>query len=128
MKDVVFVGSSLDDIKSFPEDVKREVGFAIYTAQGGGKAINVTPMLGFGGAGVLEVISNCDGDTYRSVYTVKLGDIIYVLHAYMKKSLRGAKTPPKDMRLIRERLKQAEQKHFQDLETEKVTKNGRQQT
>ncbi|WP_457584577.1 type II toxin-antitoxin system RelE/ParE family toxin [Ensifer canadensis] len=128
MKNVVFLGSTLDDVREFPEDVRQEVGFAIYTAQDGGKAINVTPMVGFGGAGVLEVISNHVGDTYRAVYTVKYGETIYVLHAFKKKSVRGIATPKKDLDLIDRRLKQAEQHYLSELQTEKVEKNGRQQT
>jgi len=128
VKNVVFLGSTLGDIREFPEDVRQEVGFAIYAAQDGGKAINVTPMVGFGGAGVLEVISNYVGETYRAVYTVKFGETIYVLHAFKKKSVRGIATPKKDLDLIDRRLKQAEQHYLSELQIEKVKKNGRQQT
>ncbi len=69
-------------------------------------------MLGFGGANVLEVIANCDGDTYRAMYTVRFEEAIYVLHAFQKKSKRGSKTSKKDMDLIKVRLKQA-QEHYE---------------
>ena len=128
MKDVIWVGSSQDDVREFPEEVRKEVGFAIYAAQGGGKAINVTPMLGFNGAGVLEVISNFDGDTFRAVYTVRFGEAIYVLHAFKKKSVRGIATPKKELKLIERRLELAKQAHFSQEQRKTVRVNGRQQT
>lgn len=128
MKAVQFIGSSLDDIREFPDEVKREVGFAIDTAQRGGRAINVTPMIAFKGAGVLEVFANHDGDTFRAVYTVRFGDSVYVLHAFKKKSVRGIATPKKEMDLIEHRLKLAEQHHISETQRKTVRKNGRQQT
>jgi phage-related protein len=67
------------------------------------------PLTGFGGAGVLEVVEDLDGDAYRAVYTVKFGSMVYVLHAFKKKSKVGSKTPPRDMELIVKRLKEAEE-------------------
>jgi phage-related protein len=107
VKDVVWVGSSLRDLRSFPEDVKDTFGYALYLAQTGGKHVDAKPLKGFGGAGVLEVVDDYDGDTYRCVYTVELADAIYVLHAFQKKSKRGAKTPRPALDLIRERHKRA---------------------
>ena len=66
------------------------------------------PLTGFGGAGVIEVVEDLDGDAYRAVYTVKFGSTVYVLHAYKKKSKVGSKTPPRDMEMIVKRLKEAE--------------------
>ncbi|MGK7892773.1 MAG: type II toxin-antitoxin system RelE/ParE family toxin, partial [Xenococcus sp. (in: cyanobacteria)] len=63
---------------------------------------------GFGGAGVLEIVENYDGDTYRAVYTVKFGDLVYILHAFQKKSKKGIQTPKQDLDLIKKRLKEAE--------------------
>jgi phage-related protein len=122
------MGSAQNEIRDFPDAVRDEVGFAIYTAQCGGKAINVTPMLGFNGAGVLEVISNFDGDTFRAVYTVRFGEAIYVLHAFKKKSVRGIATPKKELKLIERRLEQARQAHFSQEQRKTVRVNGRQQT
>lgn len=70
------------------------------------------PLKGFGGAGVLEVVEDSDGDTFRAIYTVKFGGVLYVLHAFKKKSNVGIKTRPKDIELITKRLKDAEA-HFQ---------------
>jgi hypothetical protein len=69
------------------------------------------PLRGFGGAGVLELIDDHRGDTYRAVYTVRFATRIYVLHAFQKKSKRGIATPKRDLELIRERLKSAERLH-----------------
>ena len=108
MKDLIFMASSHDDLLEFPEIVRREVGFALFVAQQGNKALNVVPLVGFNGAGVLEVVSSFDGDAYRSVYTVTIGNIVYVLHAFKKKSKSGRSTPRADIALIRRRLKAAQ--------------------
>lgn len=83
------------------------MGFALDVAQLGGKHPDAKPLLGLGGAGVLEVVDDHEGDTYRAVYTVKFAGAVYVLHAFQKKSKRGIKTPLKDLELIKERLKRA---------------------
>jgi phage-related protein len=101
------VGSSYDDLLALPEEVRREVGYALFVAQNGEKADNAKPLKGFGGGGVLEVVEDYDGDTYRAVYTVRFASAVYVLHAFQKKSKAGIKTPKKDMDLIEARLKAA---------------------
>ena len=106
-----FVGSAREDLSEFPLEVKRCVGFALRTAQKGGKHPDAKPLTGFGGAGVLEIIADFDGDTFRAVYTVKLKDIIYVLHAFQKKSKKGSKTPAIEMAKIKSRLKAAQAAH-----------------
>ena len=110
-KDVVWVASSLDDLKEFPESVRQSMGFAIFQAQCGGKHLDAKPLKGFKGSGVLEVIEDFDGDTYRTVYTVRFGDAVYVLHAFQKKSKKGIATPQHDIAVIKSRLKMAEQIH-----------------
>jgi phage-related protein len=77
----------------------------------GEKAMNAVPMVGFGGAKVLEVVIDEDGDTYRTVYTVKFLRAIYVLHVFQKKSKKGNATPRPDIRLLRIRLTNAE-RHY----------------
>jgi phage-related protein len=79
MKPAEFIASALDDISAMPDEVKRVFGFAIRLAQRGGKHPDAKPLKGFGGAGVLEVVEDYDGDTYRAVYTVKFASIVYVL-------------------------------------------------
>jgi phage-related protein len=103
-----FVGSSRDDLSGFPDDVKRFIGLALRTAQKGGKHRDAKPLKGFKGAGVLEIISDFDGNTFRAVYTVRLRGVIYVLHAFQKKSRSGIKTPLNEIEKIRSRLKDAE--------------------
>ena len=91
-----------------PEDVIDVFGFALHLAQTGKKHANAKPLRGFGGAGVLEVVEDHLGDTYRAVYTVKIDDAVYVLHCFQKKSKQGIETPKQEMNLIRERLKAAQ--------------------
>ena len=85
-KPVRWVGSSKADLSAFPADVKSRVGGALWEAQLGGKAPYAKPLRGFAGAGVLEVVDDFDGDTYRAVYTVRFASVVYVLHAFQKKS------------------------------------------
>lgn len=108
LKPLRWVGSSRDDLLALPEEVRRELGYALFVAQNGEKADSAKPLKGFGGGGVLEVVENHDGDTYRAVYTVRFASAVYVLHAFQKKSKAGIKTPKKDMDLIEARLKAAQ--------------------
>ena len=112
-KPVRWVGSSRDDLRSFPEAVRNRVGGALWEAQLGRKAAYAKPLKGFGGAGVLEVVDDFDGDTYRAVYTVRFAGVIYVLHAFQKKSRRGITTPRQEIRLIEERLQRAREDYEQ---------------
>jgi len=112
LKPVEWIGSSRDDLREFPEDVQQIMGFALYRAQLGKKHPDAKPLKGFKGAGVLEIVDNFDGDTYRAVYTVKFEGIVYVLHAFGKKSKQGISTPKQDIELIEARLKRAEE-HYQ---------------
>jgi len=108
-KRVRWVGSSKEDISLFPEDVRRRIGGALWEAQLGGKASYVKPMKGFGGAGVLEIVDDHDGDTYRAVYTVRFKELVYVLHAFQKKAKRGIATPAAELDLIHQRLRRAKE-------------------
>lgn len=108
MKPLYWVGSSKKDLQSLPEDVQDIFGYGLHLAQMGSKHLQAKPLKGFGGAGVLEVVEDYIGDTYRAVYTVKFGHAVYVLHAFQKKSTSGIATPKPDMDKIRERLKAAE--------------------
>ena len=107
-KPVEWVGSSKEDIKKFPDPVKDRIGFALYQAQLGFKHRDTKPLRGLGSS-VLEVVSRYDGDAYRAVYTVRFKLAVYVLHAFQKKSKRGAETPKPEVDLIKRRLKAAEQ-------------------
>lgn len=103
-----WIASSRDDLSEFPEDVRRQFGFDLFLAQTGQHPPSAKPLKGFG-SGVVELIEDHVGDTYRAVYTVRLTTGVYVLHAFKKKSKQGIKTPPRDVELIKKRLKVAEE-------------------
>jgi len=113
IKPLRWIASAKDDLLAMPIEVRRAVGYALFAAQQGEKHDDAKVLKGFGDAGVLEIIAKHDGDTFRAVYTVRFGDVIYVLHVFQKKSKRGIATPKKDQDLIRKRLKLAEQSHKQ---------------
>ncbi len=102
------VGSSYRDYTGFPAPVQDEMGFALYRAQIGKRHPIAKTMKRFGGGGVVELAQRHDGDTYRTVYTVKFAEEVYVLHAFQKKSKKGIATPKGDIDLIWRRLKAAE--------------------
>lgn len=110
-KPVEWIGSSLKDLRAFPEDVRETIGFALYLAQTGDKHVSAKPLKGFTGAGVLEVVEDFDGDTFRAVYTVRFLSAVYVLHVFQKKSKTGIKTPKSEIDLVRQRLRVAEELH-----------------
>ncbi len=109
MKLVHFIGSSREDLREFPDEVKQDIGYALFEAQKGQKSEAAKPLKGFGGAGILEIIERFDGDTYRAVYTVRFCEVVYVLHCFQKKSKSGIKTPRQEIELIKRRLRAAEE-------------------
>jgi phage-related protein len=119
IKPVAWIGSSKADLSAFPEEVKDSLGFALYVAQQGGKHRDAKPLRGFGGAGILEIVDDFDGDTYRAVYTVRFAGRVYVLHIFQKKSKTGIKTPKAEINLIQSRLKRAEEVHKTWLERQR---------
>ena len=109
-KPVFWVGSARSDVRAFPEEVRTDVGYALWVAQRGSRPTRAKPLKGIvSGAGVLELVERHDGDTYRVVYTVRFKEAVYVLHAFQKKSKRGIATPKHEVDVIRERLKAAEE-------------------
>lgn len=110
-KGLVWMGQSRKNLCEFPDDVRQVMGYALDVAQCGGKHPDAKPLKGFSGAGVLEIVEDFDGDTYRTVYTVKLKHAVYVLHAFQKKSTKGIETPKPDIDLIKSRLNAAKQHH-----------------
>lgn len=112
-KPLFWIGSSLEDLSGFPLPVKRVMGFALRQAQQGGKHVSAKPLRGRPGAGILEVVADFDTNSYRAVYTVRLGRAVYVLHAFQKKSKRGIKTPQRELQLIQSRLRIAKE-HYAD--------------
>ena len=109
LKRLDFIGPSRDDLREFPNEVRQEIGHTLHEVQMGIKPVTAKPLKGFGGAGVLEIIENFVGDTYRAVYTVKFAKVIYVLHCFQKKSKHGIETPKYEIDLIKQRLKEAEE-------------------
>ncbi|WP_309752715.1 type II toxin-antitoxin system RelE/ParE family toxin [Novosphingobium sp.] len=105
-----WIGTAKKDLLSFPEDVIKAMGFALGLAQLGGKHPHAKPWKGEGG-GVFEVVENHDGDTYRAVYTLRFADVIYVLHAFQKKSTKGIETAKTDVAMIKAQLKLAQADH-----------------
>src|SRR5258705_5532506 len=104
-------GTSKRDFMTFPSEVQREMGFALFLGQVGERHPGMTKTLkGFGGGAVVEVRESHAGNAYRAVYTVRYANAVYVLHAFQKKSKKGAETPKADMHLI--------EKRFQDLVNE----------
>ncbi len=110
-KPVVWLGSSHVDWKAFPDDVQDVMGYTLHLAQLGEKANNVKPLTGFKGASALEISDDYHGDAYRAIYTVKFHDVVYVLHAFQKKSEQGIATPKSEIDLIEQRLKKAKEHH-----------------
>lgn len=104
VKSIVWMGSSLEDVRQFPDDVRQSVGYALYAAQRGGKSDIAKPLKGLvKRGGVLEIVADYDRDTYRTVYAVKLGECVYVLHAFQKKSRKGRKMTARNLKLIKSR-------------------------
>jgi phage-related protein len=122
-KPLFWMGSSHKDLKAFPSGVRQTAGFALWQAQQGRKHVSAKVLKGFGGAGVLEVIEDDDGSTYRVVYTVKFAGSVYVLHAFQKKSKSGIKTPTAEIETVRRRLKAAEEHHAARLAEEGEREN-----
>lgn len=103
LKPLAWVGSSLEDLKELPVHVQREIGFLLHQIQEGKSPLNVKMMKGLG-VGIYEIISNYNKGTYRAVYAAKLGDCIYVLHVFQKKSKHGIETPKQEIDMIKSRL------------------------
>jgi len=107
-KPLQWIGSSHKDLMALPANVRQFFGFALSLAQSGDKHEAAKVLQGFGGAGVLEVVEDDVGGTYRAVYTVKFAEAVFVLHCFQKKSKRGVATPKEDMDIIHARLKVAQ--------------------
>jgi len=106
-KPLDWIGSSKKDFLMFPEPVQDEMGNALGLAQFGGKHPSTKPWKGQG-AGVFEAVEDYDGDTYRAVYTIRFREVVYVLHAFQKKSPSGVRTARLDVNMVERRLKLAQ--------------------
>ena len=107
MRELYWVGSSRDDLRAFPEEVRLALGYGLYLAQRGDAHPHAKPLKGFAGASVMEIAERFDTNTYRAVYTVSLKSGVYVLHAFQKKATRGIAAPQREIDLVQQRLQQA---------------------
>lgn len=113
-----WIKSSYKDYRDFPAAVQAEFGFELFLAQTGQHPPSAKPLKGLG-SGIVELVENYDGDTFRTIYTVRFEKAVYVLHAFMKKSKQGIKTPQSDIDLIKRRLREAEASYLALQEQEK---------
>ena len=111
VRPLFWLGGSRKKLGGFPEEVKDAMGYALHLAQSGEKSPAAKALKGFGGGGVLEIVDDHDGNTFRAVYTVRFADAVYVLHAFQKKAKSGIATPAKEIETIKSRLKLAETHH-----------------
>lgn len=110
-KPLVWVGPSRRELKAMPRGVQRAMGIALFYAQLGGVHPSARPMKGGALGGVTEIREDLRGDTFRVTYTARLGDVVYVLHAFQKKSTQGIQTPARVLRLIEDHYGQARVLH-----------------
>lgn len=109
LKPLIWVGSSKKDVLDFPDEVLEMVGYALYLAQNGERHLKTKVLKNFGGTGVIEILEDHESGTYRTVYTVKFARVVFVLHAFQKKSKQGIATPQRDIELIKRRLGRAQE-------------------
>lgn len=107
MKELEWMGTSKEDLKEFPEEVQGAMGYALYLAQCGERHCHAKIFAGMGNAKVLEIVENNRDGTYRTLYTVELGEFVFVLHAFQKKSKTGKATPKHEVDTIKRRLRDA---------------------
>ena len=96
-----------------PQQVRRDIGQALYAAQQGTTDPAAKPLKGFGGAQVMEIVERYRTDAYRAVYTARFESAVYVLHVFQKKSKAGIATPRHEIELIRKRFAEAE-RHYRE--------------
>jgi phage-related protein len=113
MKPIIWIGSSRRDLREMPQQVRRDIGQALYAAQQGVTDPAAKPLKGFGGARVMEIVERYRTDAYRAVYTAHFENAVYVLHVFQKKSKSGIATPKHEIELIRRRLAEAE-RHYRE--------------
>lgn len=113
LKPLEWVGSSKMDLIGLPESVRKEFGHQLHLVQAGERPIGAKPLRGFGGASVLELSSDFDGNTIRAIYTVRFPRSVFVLHVLQKKSKKGIATPKADLEVLKQRLKSAAERYRQ---------------
>jgi phage-related protein len=108
-KRLFWLGDSRRRLGEFPEDVRSEIGYALFLAEHGESHPSAKRMRG---DNAVEIVSDYDGDTFRGIYTTRFKDSVYVLHCFQKKSKKGSETPRVELNLIEKRLKDAEE-HYE---------------
>jgi phage-related protein len=108
VRPIVWLGDSKKRLKEFPGKVRSDIGTALFAAQCGETAEHVKPFKGIG-SGVFEIVERYNKDAYRLVYGVQIGEKVYVLHAFQKKSKHGIATPKQDIDLIKQRYREAQE-------------------
>ena len=111
-KPLHWVGSSKKDLVALPADVVSDFGYALSAVQMGATPPQAKPWKGEG-SGVLELVENDSGNTFRAVYTARFAKAVYVLHCFQKKSPSGSRTSQNDIDLIHARLQLAQQ-HYKE--------------
>ena len=119
---IIWMGNSHKQLKTFPTEVKKEIGVSLFDVQMGTTPSDAKPFKGVG-SGVFEIVTRHDTNTYRTVYAAQIGSSVYVLHAFQKKSPKGIKTAEKDKNLIKTRYKQAVEleKQYEEENSKKDT-------
>ena len=115
MKQIIWIGRSKNNLKTFPERVQRSVGFALWGVQRGEIPPSSKVLKGFRNAKVREIIENDSTGTFRVVYTVEFKEYVAVLHAFQKKSKSGIATPNQEIELVKKRLAEAK-KFLKEIE------------
>ena len=119
MKRLLWIASSLEDLKEFPGEIQDEMGHALYLAQMGDRHNHAKTLHGLGSSKIIEIRENDRSGTYRVMYTVEIESFVFVLHAFQKKSKSGIATPKQEMDLIKRRLKDAEALYKQLIKEKK---------
>ncbi len=109
LKEIIWIGSSKKDLESLSDEIIDDMGYSLYRVQTGEHPENAKTLKGFGSAGIVEIKESDAAGTYRAVYTITMPEVVFVLHVFQKKSKQGIKTPQKDLDLIKNRLKQAQE-------------------
>jgi phage-related protein len=107
IRPLLWVASSKRDLMEMPRDVIADFGHGLYEAQIGDMPSIGKVLSGLGSADIVELKMDCEGDTFRAVYTVQFEEVVVVLHAFQKKSKKGVETPKQDRDLIQSRQKLA---------------------
>jgi phage-related protein len=107
LKPITWMASTRKDLSDSPDEVKDAIGYALFLLQSGQKPANAKPLKGFGGASVLEIVEDFDGNTWRAVYTVEIAGVIFVLDFFQKKSTKGISTPKHIIERIKKRRREA---------------------